>query len=208
MPPSFWERDGGMKSRLRLFFTALIITLAFSSTVIPLVPVTGVSSLSTSSKLIVSNTASPASKIDLAGAFTFSVIQQPKGNAGFVSLEADKLTQFSLATRYGSQGFLAHNYLAGASFFNLTVGSQITVTYADGHSMAYEVQEIRHLQAISPNSPTTNFRDLDHKNTKLTAKALFMQTYGVKDRLVLQTCIAKDKEQSWGRLFIIATPVK
>ena len=208
MPPSFWERDGGMKSILRLFFTALIITVAFSSTVIPLIPVTGVSSPSTSSKQIVSNAASPASKIDLAGVFSYSVIQQPKENAGFVSVEADKLTQFSLATRYGSQGFLAHNYLAGASFFNLAVGSQITVTYADGHSMTYEVQEIRHLQAISPNSPTTNFLDLDHNNARLTAKQLFLQTYGVRGHLVLQTCIAKDKELSWGRLFIIATLAK
>jgi hypothetical protein len=123
-------------------------------------------------------------------------------------VESDKLTQFSLASRYGSQGYLAHNYLAGASFFNLVVGSLITVTYADGHSQTFEVQEIRHLQAIKPTSPTTSFLDLDHKNSKLTAKQLFLQTYGVKDRLVLQTCIAKGNELSWGRLFIIATPVE
>jgi hypothetical protein len=70
------------------------------------------------------------------------------------------------------------------------------------------VQEIRHLQAINPTSPTTSFLDLDNDNLKLTAKQVFMQTYGIKDRLVLQTCIAKDKELSWGRLFIIATPAE
>jgi hypothetical protein len=197
-----------MKSTTRLFFLALILAVVFTPAAIPFVPVTGNSSLGTTSIQAVSNSASTATQVDLAGAFNYSVIQQPKGKAGFVSSEADKLTQFSLATKFGSQGFLAHNYLAGATFFNLVVGSQVTVTYADGHRTTYEVQEIRHLQAVRPNSPTTNFLDLDHNNAKLTAKQLFMQTYGVKDRLILQTCIAKDKELSWGRLFIIATPAE
>jgi hypothetical protein len=198
-----------MKLKTRLLFSALaLFAVLITSAVNPNIPVTGVSSLDTYSITIATNTASTATQIDLAGAFIYKIIQQPKGNAGFVSIEADKLTQFSLATKYGSQGFLAHNYLAGATFSNLVKGSQVTVTYADGHSMIYEVKEIRHLQAISPNSPTTKFIDLDHNNAKLTATQLFMQTYGIKDRLVLQTCIAKDKELSWGRLFIIAIPAE
>jgi hypothetical protein len=36
---------------------------------------------------------------------------------------------------------------------------------------------------------------------------VFTKIYAVKDRLVLQTCIAKDGIDSWGRLFVIAEPV-
>jgi hypothetical protein len=185
-----------------------ILAVVLSSTVFPFIPVTGVQSLEKVSQSLIVNSATTASKIDLAGTYNYTIVQQPKGNAGFVSTQADKLTQFSLAAKYGSQGYLAHNYLAGASFFNLVVGSEITVTFSDGHSQTYEVREIRHLQAIHPNSPTTSFVDIDQKNAKLTAKQVFLQTYGIKDRLILQTCIAKGDELSWGRLFIIAAPVK
>lgn len=197
-----------MKSFTKIIVSAFILTVVFSSTVLPIVPVTGAPSLDSASVRTGLNDKSSATQVDLAGAFIYEVIQQPKGNAGFVSAETDKLTQFSLASKFGSQGFLAHNYLAGATFKHLAVGSQITVTYADGQRMTYEVQEIRHLQAINPTSPTTSFLDLDNNNIKLTAKQVFMQTYGVRENLVLQTCIAKDKELSWGRLFIIATPAE
>jgi hypothetical protein len=197
-----------MKSISRLLVSVLILAVVFTSTAVPFIPVTGSYALGNASQKAVTD-ATIASQINLAaGAFAYDVIQQPKGNAGFVSTEADTLTQFSLATKYGSQGYLAHNYLAGASFFNLLVGSHITVTYADGHQMAFEIKEIRHLQAVHPNSPTTSFLDLDNHNVKLTAKQVFMQTYGVKDHLILQTCIANGNELSWGRLFIVATPAE
>jgi hypothetical protein len=197
-----------MKSFYKGIISAIILAVVFSSTALSFVPVTGTSSFVSASVQTSINAASVATQVDLAEAFTYDVIQQPKGNAGYVSTETDKLTQFSLASKYGSQGFLAHNYLAGATFQHLVVGSQITVTYADGHQMTYEVQEIRHLQAIKPNNLTTSFFDLDNDNIKLTAKQVFMETYGVRGNLVLQTCIAKDKELSWGRLFIIATPAE
>lgn len=197
-----------MKFNCTVIISALFLAVLFSSTALSFVPVTGAPSLASVSIQTRINAPSAATQIDLAGAFIYDVIQQPRGNPGFVSAETDKLTQFSLASKFGSQGFLAHNYLAGATFKNLVVGSLITVTYADGYRLAYEVQEIRHLQAINPTSPTTRFLDLDNNNLKLTAKQVFMQTYGVKDRIVLQTCIAKDKQLSWGRLFIIATPAE
>jgi hypothetical protein len=197
-----------MKSLTKFVISALILAVVFSSTALSFVPVTGAPSLDSTSVLTGINAASSATQVDLEGAFIYDVVQQPKGNAGFVSSETGKLTQFSLANKFGSQGFLAHNYLAGATFTHLVVGSLITVTYADGHFMTYEVREIRHLQAMNPTSPTTSFLDLDNNNIKLTAKQVFMQTYGVRENLVLQTCIAKDKELSWGRLFIIATPAE
>jgi len=197
-----------MKTTVRFLMLALSLAVGFASTAFPFIPVTGVAQLAGSSDQVLSKTASDASQIELAGEFKYGVVHQPKGEAGFVSTAADTLTQFSLAEKYGSQGFLAHNYLAGASFFDLGVGSRVTVTYSDGHRVAFVVREIRHLQALQPNSPTTSFLDLDHQDVRLNTKQLFMQIYGVPGRLVLQTCIARDKELSWGRLFIIATPAE
>jgi hypothetical protein len=40
----------------------------------------------------------------------------------------------------------------------------------------------------------------------LSASDLFTQTYGVRNSLVLQTCITLNGLDTWGRLFILATP--
>ena len=38
------------------------------------------------------------------------VVQQPSGNAGYVSNKDDQATQFAMAAQFGSVGLLAHNY--------------------------------------------------------------------------------------------------
>jgi len=197
-----------MKNSYRLIFSAFFLAVLFASTAAPIIPLTGMQTREQISNQAGTIAASTATIVNLDGTYQYGVIQQPKGKAGFVSTETDKLTQFSLAGKYGSQGFLAHNYLAGAAFFDLEVGSLITIVYADGHLVNYEVQAVRRFQAIMPTSATTNFLDLDNNNAKLSTKQVFMQTYGLKDHLILQTCIANEKELSWGRLFIIATPVE
>ena len=202
------ERVTDMKKKtLWLMISVLLLNAIFSVVFTPFIPVTGSNNSQSYEIQSAGNSATTATKVDAAGLFTFAVAQQPASNAGYVSTDADKVTQFSLATKYGSQGFLGHNYLAGASFSKLLIGSVITITYADGHSLSYKVQAVRQFQATSPNSPTSSFIDLA-TNEKLTAKQLFLQTYGIKGNLIFQTCIAKDTELSWGRLFVIATPIK
>ncbi|MDQ3004638.1 MAG: hypothetical protein M3R47_04550 [Chloroflexota bacterium] len=44
------------------------------------------------------------------------VVQQPSGNAGYVSSNDDQATQFAMASQFGNVGLLAHNYLSGKSF--------------------------------------------------------------------------------------------
>ena len=56
-------------------------------------------------------------------ALAYPVVQQPSGSAAFVSTQNSVVTQFALAEQYGSVGILAHNYLAGSSFFNLARAS-------------------------------------------------------------------------------------
>jgi hypothetical protein len=136
----------------------------------------------------------------------FPVVQQPSGQAAFVSTAADTLTQFRMAASYGSLGFLAHNTLAGARFTRIVHGDQIVVIFGDGHYAVYRVTQVRRLRAAQPSNPYSSFVDLAGGQT-LSAEQLFFETYGVSGRLILQTCIAAQGIDSWGRLFIIAEPI-
>jgi len=136
----------------------------------------------------------------------YSVVRQPSGNAAFVSENAGEVTQFALAAEYGSQAFLAHNYLAGASFFALSEGEIITVVYGDGSSQQYRIENIKRYQALSPDSTQSSFVDLE-TGKQLSASNLFRNTYNSDNTVVLQTCIAQDGISTWGRLFITAVPL-
>ena len=137
--------------------------------------------------------------------FAFPVTQQPDRQPAFVSSAEDTLTEFRSAASFGSLGFLAHNNLAGAEFSNLENGNLVTVVYGDGHYAIYQVKQVRRLQAIQPKNPYSSFVDLASGKT-LTVEALFYETYGIQGQLILQTCIAAEGNDSWGRLFIIAEP--
>jgi hypothetical protein len=139
---------------------------------------------------------------------TAPVVQQPSNLPGFVSTDADKVTQFRMANQFGVTALLAHNYLVGKNFSKITPGSLLTVVYGDGKTALFLVEEVREYQALSPNSPYSNFKYLaDKSNKTISANDLFYDIYTQKGRLVLQTCIEKDGELSWGRLFIIASYV-
>ena len=133
----------------------------------------------------------------------YPVIQQPSGSAAFVSTQDDVVTQFALAAQYGTVGILAHNFLAGASFFDLSSGQDLYVVYGDGETAHYVVKEIREFQALQPYSAYSEFIDLE-TNARYTSSSLFYEVYGQNNTLVLQTCIAANGVDSWGRLFVIA----
>ncbi len=137
-----------------------------------------------------------------------AVVQQPAGQPAYVSTNNDQVTQFGMAAKYGTTALLAHNYLEGQAFFNVAAGDKITLIYGDGHTQNYKVTAIKQYQALSPTSTYSKFIDLDDPSgTTLTSTDLFNDIYTVSGRLVLQTCIEKDGQSSWGRLFIIAEPV-
>lgn len=142
------------------------------------------------------------------GTFAYPIVQQPASNPGFVSTEDGKITQFASASRYGSIGLIAHNNLAGAGFSLLQVGDVITLVYGDGSARTYSVNQIRQFQALSPTNPYSTFIDLDNPNSILDVSTVFYDIYAANGRLVLQTCIAKDGIDSWGRLFVVAEPVE
>ena len=133
----------------------------------------------------------------------YPVVQQPSDSASFVSSQDSVVTQFALAAQYGTVGILAHNFLAGSSFFNLLSGQDIYVVYGDGGTAHYVIKEVRQFQALQPYSPYSEFIDLE-TNARYTSSSLFYEVYSRNDTLVLQTCIAANGVDSWGRLFVIA----
>lgn len=135
------------------------------------------------------------------------VIQQPANDPGFVSAIAGVATQFSMASQYNVVGLLAHNFAAGSYFSQIETGDVVSVIYGDGEVDAYLVSQIIEFQALSPNSPSSKFVDLVEGDT-LSATNLFKKVYTGDPHLVLQTCIARGTEASWGRMFIIAQPIE
>ena len=134
------------------------------------------------------------------------VIQQPPNNSNYVSNVKGVTTQFLLAYQIsGNIGLLAHNYLSGNLFFKITPGDIAQIIYGDGNVEEYEVTEYHEYQALIPDSPNSDFVDLD-TGEKLSAGDLFNQVYSGSQRLIFQTCIAQDNIDTWGRLFVISFP--
>jgi len=139
--------------------------------------------------------------------FGLQIIQQPKGQAGFVSTIEGVVTQFSMPNKYGITGLLAHNYLSGRHFSTLEMGDTVKLIYGDGEIKEYQIADIQRYQALQPNSSNSQFLNLS-TGEKLSASQLFKRVYmGEHHHLTFQTCIQEGSEDSWGRLFIIATPI-
>lgn len=140
-------------------------------------------------------------------AFALRIVQQPASNPGFVSSEPEVVTEFSMAANYGTTGLLAHNTEAGEYFDDIKAGQNIVLVYGDGDLGYYKVDQIREFQALTPTSPYSSFVDLSAPDQTLSAENLFYQVYQSDGNLVFQTCIERDGDLSWGRLFIIASPM-
>ena len=205
-----------MKTTAKFLFSFITLLMALSLAFIPAqqispIAVTGINSLTVTAPLSMI-AASPVSNeggnqlksVSVSGIFDYQVVQQPAGDSGYVSTGSKTLTQFGMASNYGSIGILAHNYLAGRYFSNLSSGKVIKVTFADGSTKNYTVSSVKKYQALSPENQYSDFVDLNDSSTTLSSTDLFMNTFGQSGALVLQTCITKDGNSSWGRLFVIA----
>jgi len=209
-----------MKTFLQKFVRILLVNASLMLAFAPAfntatIPVTGPSALvaaapSTLQSLddfassVKTGSSSQITGIYAADKFALTVVQQPSGNTGYVSTTSETVTQFGLATSYGSTGLLAHNYLAGKYFSSISSGATITVIFGDGSKKNYTVSEVRQYQALDPTNIYSNFVNLSDSSKKLSSTDVFNQTFGKSGALVLQTCINKDGNSSWGRLFIIA----
>jgi hypothetical protein len=141
------------------------------------------------------------------GKMALTVVYQPTSNPGFVSSLDNVATYFLLPyKKAGNYGMLAHNYLAGRFFFDMTTGDIIQVVFGDGDYQDFEVVDIKEYQALQPNSPRSDYVDLV-SGAQLTANNLFYEVYMGDFHTTLQTCIAQGFEESWGRRFVLAPPL-
>jgi hypothetical protein len=60
-------------------------------------------------------------------------------------------------------------------------------------------------QALDPFNQYSQFRTLDGSET-ISSTEMFNRAYGGSFHLTFQTCIERDGNSSWGRIFIIAEP--
>ena len=145
----------------------------------------------------------------VSNVMALSIIQQPAGSPGYVSKTELVATQFRTAAQLGNIGLLAHNTHAGSFFSNIKTGDLIVLVYGDGHTQNFMVNSIQRFQAMDPLNQYSQFKELDTTNSSLlSAEKLFNKMYRGDYHLTLQTCIEKDGNTSWGRLFIYASPVK
>ena len=142
----------------------------------------------------------------VADVLALPIVQQPAGNAGYVSTNDDELTQFRMASQFGNVGLLAHNHLSGKLFSQIALGQEVQLVYGDGKTESFIVTEVLQYQALKPNSPYSDFRNVNDNKT-LTAEQMFKRVYFGDRHITFQTCIAKDGNVSWGRLFIVAIPI-
>jgi hypothetical protein len=145
--------------------------------------------------------------IYIPGQFALPILQQPSDSPAYVSTNDGVVTQFAMASQYGSVGLLAHNFLSGQKFFDLQEGMEITLIYGNGNISHYRIKTIERYQALTPESVYSDFVDMaDTSATPLDSTQLFKHVYASENnsRLVLQTCIAGENSSSAGRLFVIA----
>jgi hypothetical protein len=151
-----------------------------------------------------------------AAAFASKIESMTNGNAGQLTglyvqnsfaMSAGDFWQFGLAAQHGSLGLMAHNYAGGGNYFSLSVGSVINLVYGDGSIRKFQVTKVRRFEALQPNSPTSDFIDLDNGGGKQSVTKVFNAIYNSSNPLVLQTCIANHGVSTWGRLFVIAVPI-
>jgi hypothetical protein len=140
------------------------------------------------------------------GLFALAVVQQPGGLANFVSKQDEALTQFDWPRLYGVVGLLAHNYLSGALFSQLAQGQRVSIIYGDGEIETFVVTQAYRYRATDPFSVRSDFVDLQTLDG-LSAEGLFRKVYQGSRHVTFQTCIAKEGNSSWGRLFVLAEPV-
>jgi hypothetical protein len=144
--------------------------------------------------------------IFVAGVMAVPVIQQPQGNYNWISEAYDNVTQFQAAAEHGVVGLLAHNTRAGRAFSQLQPGKVFYLVYGDRSTRAYKITDLHGFQALQPLSPSTDYLDLAN-GQKLTTGEVFSLYFTGSYPLVLLTCIEKNGDSSWGRLFLMASPV-
>lgn len=189
----------------RKYFILLITALLIISIITPIfageanyiLPVTGKSVLQKTNK---SNAGKIIAEVTVPGVLSYQVVQS--GNNVPTNWS---IGQYAYASNKGALGLLAHNYLAGRSFFSLYPGLEITVTYDNGNTQIFVIKNILRYKASNPDDFSKSFITNNGEGKKITAKSVFNQAYK-QNWVTFQTCISAEGSTSWGLLFVQAVP--
>jgi hypothetical protein len=138
--------------------------------------------------------------------FALPIIQQPDSIPLYVSNKFGLATQYSRAAKYGVTGILAHNYLSGESFDQLTIGQTVVIVYGDQTTRLYRVREIHRFQKVEGSEGESEYLNLSNGELLTTAQ-VFNQFYQGDEHLTFQTCLKGEGIWDWGLIFVIAKPI-
>jgi hypothetical protein len=139
------------------------------------------------------------------GLFALPVMQQPGDNYTFVSQLNDIVTQFGSAAYFDVIGLLAHNYLSGNLFNQLTIGQPVVIVMGDGTTRRYVISEVARFQRVWKPTRLDEFIDVI-TGKKYSTLQIFNRFYRGDHHLTFQTCVEKDGDQDWGLYFVVAQP--
>ena len=156
---------------------------------------------------LVNGQANSARGVYVPGFMAFPIVQQPRGNTGFVSEQDGTVTQFQLAARYDVIGLLAHNYLSGSEFYRLVEGLKVLVVNGDGSLSNYRITRVAEYQKLTPGSNWSHYIDLE-TGEGFTTYQVFSEFYQGEHHITFQTCLERDGLETWGLRFVVAEPVE
>ena len=156
---------------------------------------------------VINNQADQVVGVYVPGVFALPILQQPAGDMNYITPFDGALTQYAPPLENNVISLLAHNFLAGRGFFHLETGSVVTIVYGDGRLANYQVSTIDRYQALSPLDPYSDFVDqADPSGTVQSFQQVYDRYYKASGYLVFQTCIERNGDLSWGRIFVVAQP--
>ena len=141
---------------------------------------------------------SQVSMVSVAGKFSYPVVQSgnnpPSGNV---------IGQYAYAASKGNIGLLPHNYAAGSSFYVLNKGDEVIITFDNGSTKRFVVNNLLRFQATDPNDYSKPF--IDGNGNTLSTRQVFNRAYK-SNGVTFQTCIENNGSTTWGLLFVQAVP--
>jgi hypothetical protein len=137
------------------------------------------------------------------GRFDLIVEQQPPNHNLYVTEKWGYATQFARPLRFEVIGLLAHNTFSGILFYGLDLNDDVFLVFGDGRTAVYRVEAIEEFQKLEPGNPRSDYMELA-TGRQMTTNEVFTRFYKNGHHLILQTCLERNGDMSWGVRFIRA----
>lgn len=157
-------------------------------------------------ELVMNGNAEQVRGIFVEGLMALPVVQQPLGEAAYVAGQMDVVTQFQSAADHNVIGLLAHNYLSGSLFYQLTEGEEVRIIFGDGSYQRYRVSGSYAFQKLEPSNLRSDFVDMSTEEV-LTTNQVFNLFYNGEHHVTFQTCLEEGGLSNWGLTFVVAEPI-